>query len=57
MQYYNGALASWEPLIEPVEVLRDKKYISVPWELNCNVSIPNFFTHIFFFKLLTPNYD
>lgn len=39
MQYYNNSLSSWEPLIEPVEVLRDKKLGFIPWELNCKVSL------------------
>lgn len=39
MQYYNASLATWEPLIEPVEVLRDSKPVFVPWELNCRVSL------------------
>lgn len=37
MSYYNITRAIWEPLIEPVEVLKDSKYIHVPWELKMEV--------------------
>ncbi|OAD52957.1 Vacuolar protein sorting-associated protein 13A, partial [Eufriesea mexicana] len=33
MAYYNSCLALWEPLIEPVEVIKNKEHVSTPWEL------------------------
>ncbi|XP_034830205.1 intermembrane lipid transfer protein Vps13 isoform X2 [Maniola hyperantus] len=37
VSYYNIGRAMWEPLIEPVEVLKDSQYIHVPWELKMEV--------------------
>ncbi|XP_059046157.1 intermembrane lipid transfer protein Vps13 isoform X1 [Achroia grisella] len=37
MSYYNIGRAVWEPLIEPVEVLKDYQYKHVPWELKMEV--------------------
>ncbi|CAH0605439.1 unnamed protein product [Chrysodeixis includens] len=37
VSYYNIARAVWEPLIEPVEVLKDYQYKHVPWELKMEV--------------------
>lgn len=39
VSYYNNSLALWEPLIEPVEVLKGNLYDHVPWELKMTVSI------------------
>ncbi|KAI8424305.1 hypothetical protein MSG28_002855 [Choristoneura fumiferana] len=33
VSYYNISRAVWEPLIEPVEILKDYTYKHVPWEL------------------------
>jgi len=41
MAYYNSRLALWEPLIEPVEQLKDGKLIHCPWELRADVSLLN----------------
>ncbi|KAL0832908.1 hypothetical protein ABMA28_001052, partial [Loxostege sticticalis] len=35
--YYNIGRAVWEPLIEPVEVMKDYQYKHVPWELKMEV--------------------
>ncbi|XP_047984362.1 LOW QUALITY PROTEIN: vacuolar protein sorting-associated protein 13-like [Leguminivora glycinivorella] len=37
VSYYNLSRAVWEPLIEPVEVLKDYSYKHVPWELKMEV--------------------
>ncbi|XP_013138688.1 PREDICTED: vacuolar protein sorting-associated protein 13C [Papilio polytes] len=37
VSYYNIGRAVWEPLIEPVEVLKDSQYRHVPWELKMEV--------------------
>ncbi|CAB3239394.1 unnamed protein product [Arctia plantaginis] len=37
VSYYNISRAVWEPLIEPVEVLKDNQYKHVPWELKMEV--------------------
>ncbi|XP_063824261.1 intermembrane lipid transfer protein Vps13 isoform X2 [Ostrinia nubilalis] len=37
VSYYNIGRAVWEPLIEPVEVLKDYQYKHVPWELKMEV--------------------
>ncbi|XP_050562177.1 intermembrane lipid transfer protein Vps13 [Spodoptera frugiperda] len=37
VSYYNIERAVWEPLIEPVEVLKDYQYKHVPWELKMEV--------------------
>ncbi|CAG9795097.1 unnamed protein product [Diatraea saccharalis] len=37
VSYYNIGRAVWEPLIEPVEVLKDSQYKHVPWELKMEV--------------------
>ncbi|XP_022825403.1 vacuolar protein sorting-associated protein 13 isoform X2 [Spodoptera litura] len=37
VSYYNIQRAVWEPLIEPVEVLKDYQYKHVPWELKMEV--------------------
>lgn len=37
VSYYNISRAVWEPLIEPVEILKDYTYKHVPWELKMEV--------------------
>lgn len=37
VSYYNIGRALWEPLIEPVEVLKDYQYKHVPWELKMEI--------------------
>ncbi|XP_049694728.2 intermembrane lipid transfer protein Vps13 isoform X2 [Helicoverpa armigera] len=37
VSYYNIERAVWEPLIEPVEVLKDYQYKHVPWELKMEI--------------------
>ncbi|KAM3967394.1 vacuolar protein sorting 13C isoform 2-T2 [Aphomia sociella] len=37
VSYYNISRAVWEPLLEPVEVLKDYQYKHVPWELKMEV--------------------
>ncbi|CAK1598970.1 unnamed protein product [Parnassius mnemosyne] len=37
VSYYNIGRAMWEPLIEPVEVLKDSQYKHIPWELKMEV--------------------
>ncbi|XP_023933797.2 intermembrane lipid transfer protein Vps13 isoform X2 [Bicyclus anynana] len=37
VSYYNIGRAMWEPLIEPVEILKDSQYKHVPWELRMEV--------------------
>ncbi|KAJ8727553.1 hypothetical protein PYW07_001672 [Mythimna separata] len=37
VSYYNIGRAVWEPLIEPVEVLKDYQYKHIPWELKMEV--------------------
>lgn len=39
VSYYNIERAVWEPLIEPVEVLKDYQYKHVPWELKMEVTM------------------
>lgn len=39
MAYYNSYLALWEPLIEPVEVLRDGRPSHSLWELRAEVTM------------------
>jgi hypothetical protein len=39
--YYNSEQALWEPLIEPVEQVKDGKLIHWPWELRADVSFVN----------------
>lgn len=34
---YNSRLALWEPLIEPVEVVKDNVSTYLPWELKLEV--------------------
>lgn len=38
MAYYNSEQALWEPLIEPVEQVKDGKIMHCPWELRADVS-------------------
>ena len=42
MSYYNSQLALWEPLIEPVEQVKDGRVYHGPWELCAEVSIQLF---------------
>ena len=42
MAYYNSCLALWEPLIEPIEEIKNEKLISTPWELKVKVMYLNF---------------
>ncbi|XP_028027252.1 vacuolar protein sorting-associated protein 13 isoform X3 [Bombyx mandarina] len=37
VSYYNMGRAVWEPLIEPVEVMKDYQYKHIPWELKMEV--------------------
>ncbi|XP_039749833.1 vacuolar protein sorting-associated protein 13 isoform X2 [Pararge aegeria] len=37
VSYYNIGRAMWEPLIEPVEILKDSQYKHIPWELRMEV--------------------
>ncbi|CAH0729406.1 unnamed protein product, partial [Brenthis ino] len=37
VSYYNIGRAMWEPLVEPVEILKDSQYKHVPWELKMEV--------------------
>ncbi|CAK1546186.1 unnamed protein product [Leptosia nina] len=37
VSYYNIGRAMWEPLVEPVEVLKNYQYKHVPWELKMEV--------------------
>ncbi|KZC12683.1 Vacuolar protein sorting-associated protein 13A, partial [Dufourea novaeangliae] len=37
MAYYNSRLALWEPLIEPIEGIRNGKRVSTPWELKTKI--------------------
>ncbi|XP_068984481.1 intermembrane lipid transfer protein Vps13 isoform X1 [Bombus flavifrons] len=37
MAYYNSCLALWEPLIEPIEGIRNEKRVSTPWELKVKI--------------------
>jgi vacuolar protein sorting-associated protein 13A/C len=39
MNYYNSRLALWEPLIEPVEMVKNDKTVLAPWELKVEVSM------------------
>lgn len=39
VSYYNMGRAVWEPLIEPVEVMKDYQYKHIPWELKMEVNI------------------
>lgn len=39
MAYYNSRLALWEPLIEPLETIKDGKRSSTPWELKTKVKL------------------
>ncbi|KAJ8953002.1 hypothetical protein NQ318_015363 [Aromia moschata] len=39
MGYYNSRLALWEPLIEPVEIIKDDKLFYAPWELKLELSM------------------
>lgn len=39
MGYYNSHLALWEPLIEPVELIKDNTSVYVPWELKFEMSV------------------
>jgi vacuolar protein sorting-associated protein 13A/C len=41
MAYYNSQLALWEPLIEPVEQVKDGRLMHSPWELRADVSLLN----------------
>lgn len=41
VSYYNMACAVWEPLVEPVEVMRDAHYKHEPWELKMEVMLHN----------------
>jgi vacuolar protein sorting-associated protein 13A/C len=38
MAYYNSRLALWEPLIEPMEAMKNGKRTSTPWELKSKVN-------------------
>lgn len=51
VSYYNIARAVWEPLIEPVEVLKDNQYKHVPWELKMEVNISFFFSITCFYLI------
>lgn len=42
MAYYNSQLALWEPLIEPIERIKNEKRVSTPWELKVKVIYFNF---------------
>ncbi|XP_069674534.1 intermembrane lipid transfer protein Vps13 isoform X2 [Periplaneta americana] len=35
--YYNSQLALWEPLIEPVEQVKDGRLLHCPWELRADI--------------------
>ncbi|GBP47898.1 Vacuolar protein sorting-associated protein 13 [Eumeta japonica] len=37
ISYYNIKRALWEPLLEPVEVLKENEYKHVPWEMKLEV--------------------
>ncbi|XP_045493787.1 vacuolar protein sorting-associated protein 13 [Colias croceus] len=37
VSYYNIGRAMWEPLLEPVEVLKDYQYRHIPWELKMEI--------------------
>ncbi|XP_026298323.1 vacuolar protein sorting-associated protein 13 isoform X3 [Apis mellifera] len=37
MAYYNNQLALWEPLIEPIERIKNEKRVSTPWELKVKI--------------------
>ncbi|KAL7290198.1 hypothetical protein TKK_0015907 [Trichogramma kaykai] len=37
MAYYNSRLALWEPLIEPMEAVKNGKRTSTPWELKTKI--------------------
>ncbi|XP_021940255.1 vacuolar protein sorting-associated protein 13 isoform X3 [Zootermopsis nevadensis] len=39
MAYYNSQLALWEPLIEPVEQVKDGRLTHCPWELRADVQM------------------
>lgn len=39
ISYYNNHLALWEPLIEPVEIIKDNKCVHIPWELRMHVQM------------------
>lgn len=39
MGYYNSHLALWEPLVEPVEIIKDKVSTYVPWELKFEMAV------------------
>lgn len=56
VSYYNIERALWEPLIEPVEVLKDYQYKHVPWELKMEVKCAfSYNSESFFFsKYLLP---
>ncbi|XP_043520217.1 vacuolar protein sorting-associated protein 13 isoform X6 [Frieseomelitta varia] len=41
MAYYNSCLALWEPLIEPIEEIKNEKLISTPWELKVKIQFNN----------------
>ena len=37
MAYYNSRLALWEPLIEPMEAMKNGRRTSSPWELKTKI--------------------
>ena len=39
MAYYNSRLALWEPLIEPMEAMKNGERTSTPWELRTKVRL------------------
>lgn len=54
MAYYNSYLALWEPLIEPVETIKDGKTTQSLWELQAEAS-PFVIDHSLF--LFIKNYN
>lgn len=45
MAYYNSRLALWEPLIEPVESVKNNEKHSEPWELKMNIQFHDLSQH------------
>ncbi|KAK0157380.1 hypothetical protein PV328_011128 [Microctonus aethiopoides] len=45
MAYYNSRLALWEPLIEPVESVKNTEKHSEPWELKMNIQFHDLSQH------------
>lgn len=55
MGYYNNRLALWEPLIEPVQITKDKKITYKPWELKlevCKINLMNTWSQKFLLQIL-----